>query len=356
LESHSGTRIELIIEDTKTDAEVALEKLKDLKSKGVQIVIGPATSASVSAVKDYADHNGIMIISFSSTATQLAIPNDNVFRFVSDDSHQAQAVAKKMWKDGVRVVIPMWRTDIFGEGLHSSLTENFKRMGGTVVEGGGYKPPTGDFSASLHRINFIFWEQDLKVLESRVKDAIRQYGADKVGVYAVSFDEIVPIMIQSQRHPVLSSVKWYGSDGSALNAGLVKNTDAANFAIETSFVNPIYAVDNENDSKFIKVNKEITKEIGHSHRSYAELAYDALIVAALTSDELQANQTNDRNTLSKTLLKVADSYHGITGKTLLNEAGDRMAGSYDFWAITSENTNGKSAYQWNRVDTYHDIK
>jgi branched-chain amino acid transport system substrate-binding protein len=359
--SHSDTRVELIIEDTKTDPAIALEKLKYLKSQGVQIVIGPATSANVAVVRDYANQNGILILSPSSTAPQLTIPNDNLFRLVPDDSHQAQAIAKKMWQDGVRVVVPMWRSDIFGEGLHSALNENFKRLGGKVVEGVGYKPPTGDFSASLNRINFIFWEQELKTLASRVNEEVKRYGADRVGVYVVSFDEIVPIMIQAERHPALSSVKWYGSDGSALNAGLARNVDAASFAVKTSFANPIYAVDDDKNRRFIEVNRHITEEIGHPHRSYAELAYDALWVAALTYDKVVgANQKttehNNINVLSKTLLRVASSYDGITGKALLNDAGDRSSGSYDFWSITRKNDDNASEYEWKRIETFRDIK
>ena len=359
--SHSDTRIELIIEDTKTDPGIALEKLKYLKSQGVQIVIGPATSANVAALRDYADQNGILIISASSTAPQLTIPNDNLFRLVPDDSHQAQAIAKKMWQDGVRVVVPMWRSDIFGEGLHSALSEDFKRLGGKVVEGVGYKPPTGDFSASLHRINFIFWEQELKALESRLNEEVKRYGADKVGVHIVSFDEIVPIMIEAERHPRLSSVKWYGSDGSALNADLVRNVDAASFAVKTSFTNPIYAVDDDKNRRFIEVNRHITEEIGHPHRSYAELAYDALWVAALTYDKVVgANQKttdhNNINVLSKTLPRVASYYDGITGKTLLNDAGDRISGSYDFWSITRKNDDNASEYEWKRIETFRDVK
>ena len=38
--------------------------------------------------------------------------------------------------------------------------------------------------------------------------------SDKVGVYLVSYDEVVPILIQAQNHPMLDRVKWYGSDSS----------------------------------------------------------------------------------------------------------------------------------------------
>jgi len=79
----------------------------------------------------------------------------------------------------------------------------------------------------------------LKSLSLKISQAVNQYGADKVGVYLVAFDEVVPIFIEAQNQPGLSMVKWYGSDGSALNDKLVRNIEAAVFAAKTDFVNPI---------------------------------------------------------------------------------------------------------------------
>ncbi len=75
---NSTVTVELIVRDTKTDPEVALEKLRNLSEMGIRIVIGPDSSAEVEAVKAYADENGILVISPSSTAISLAIPGDNV--------------------------------------------------------------------------------------------------------------------------------------------------------------------------------------------------------------------------------------------------------------------------------------
>lgn len=75
---NSTAKVKLIIEDTKTDPEVALEKLRNLSEMGIRVVIGPDSSAEVEAVKAYADENGILVISQSSTAISLAIPGDNV--------------------------------------------------------------------------------------------------------------------------------------------------------------------------------------------------------------------------------------------------------------------------------------
>jgi ABC-type branched-subunit amino acid transport system substrate-binding protein len=347
-----STRFGLIIEDTKTDPSVALEKLKDLASKGIRIVIGPSTSAAVSAVKEYADKNGILIVSSSSTAPSLAIPNDNVIRFVPDDTHQAEILAKQIWDEGKRVVIPMWRTDIFGNNLQSSLKESFEKLGGKVLEGVAYDPPIGNFAASLHRINFIVWEQELRSLTSKVNDAVKEYGADKVGVYIVAYDEIVPIMIQANRHQELQSVSWYGSDGSAQLEGLIKNVEASEFAVKTNFLNPIYGLDATDSIK--KLETRIVEEIGRVPTSYAQVTYDEFWVAALTLIDVSTLEQDDSGSLRKAFINTANSHVGVTGRTELNDAGDRKYGSYDFWAVRPgyKDVKNKSSFEWANVATY----
>ena len=255
-----------------------------------------------------------------------------------------------MWQDGVRVVVPMWRTDVYGDDLLNATKYNFQLLGGRVVDGVGYIPRTGDFSASLNRINFMIWDQDLRSLSFKISLAVAQYGADKVGVYLVAFDEVVPIFIEAENQPGLSMVKWYGSDGSALNDKLVRNIEAAMFAAKTGFVNPIYGVDNNNSYKFRVVDNQIQKAIGRVPRSYAEVAYDAFWVAALT--ENITGGTKDVNSLKKTFLQISNSYAGITGDTSLNEAGDRKHGEYDFWAIRPNNSDDQSHFAWAVADRF----
>jgi branched-chain amino acid transport system substrate-binding protein len=346
--SNSNTRIGIIVEDTRTDPAISLEKLQDLESKGVRIVIGPATSAELNELQYYASQKNIMLISPSSTAPSLAVVGNNVYRFVPDDTYQAQAISRLMWQEGVRVVVPMWRTDIYGNELVGLVREDFEKLGGTVLSGIGYVPYTGDFSSSLNRINFIIWSQDLKSLASKVSQAVTHYGADKVGVYLVAFDEVAPIFIGAQNLPVLSNVKWFGSDGSVLNNKLVKNMDAALFAVKTGFVNPIYAVDNKsNKLKFI--DNQIQQMIGRVPRAYAEVTYDAFWVAALTENATLG--TKDINYLKKTFLQIANSYTGITGDTSLTEAGDRKHGDYDFWAIKPSNSTNTN-FVWTQVGRF----
>jgi branched-chain amino acid transport system substrate-binding protein len=339
----SAKRVSLVIEDTRTDPGVALEKMQAMAAEGIRIVIGPVTSAEVAAVKQFADESGVLVVSIGSTAPDLAIPGDNVLRLVPDDTRQAEVLARQMWDDGVRVVVPMWRADVFGNNLHRLLEEDFTELGGTVVDGVAYEPLVGDFSSSLHRINFIIWEQNLRLLAEKVGEVGELHGADSVGVYVVAFDEIVPILIQADRHPELAAARWYGSDGSAQVGGVVRNADAAEFAITTNFMNPIYGV--EETDEFRELEDRIAGEIGREPRSYAEATYDALRVAVMALDGDPVSPRDE-------FVRVAGSYAGATGNTELNEAGDRKSGSYDFWAVREGHGGGHDSYEWASVATF----
>jgi branched-chain amino acid transport system substrate-binding protein len=345
---HSSTRVGLVIEDTQTNPTMSLEKLKDLANRGVRIVVGPATSADIQQVKSYADQNGILVVSPSSTAPSLTTPDDNIFRLDPDDNKQAQAVSLKMWQDGVRAIVPIWRTDVYGNGLVAAVYRDFANLGGKVLAGIGYEPRTGDFSTSLNRINFIVWQRDLGSLSDTITQAISRYGASKVGVYLVSFDEVVPIFIQAQSDPTLFRVKWYGSDGSALNDKIVRNVEAADFAEKTDFVSPIYGIGNHS-AAYKSIDDQIRQKIGRAPRSYAEVSYDAFWLASLTENNVQEHSTID--VLKKTFVQLAKSHIGITGNTSLNKAGDRNYGDYDFWAVGAHGGHGNqgSSFEWKLV-------
>ena len=76
-----------------------------------------------------------------------------------------------MIKDGIKVIVPFWRDDIYGNELYNSTKLNFIKLGGKVEDGITYEPHTGRFATSLHRINFIMWDQQLKKLNTDVSDA-----------------------------------------------------------------------------------------------------------------------------------------------------------------------------------------
>ena len=165
----------------------------------------------MSAAKQYAEINDIILLSYASTSPSLSNEGDNLLRLVPDDTYQGKVIAERMINDGIKVIVPLWRGDIYGNGLYNSTKSNFEKLGGKVEEGIKYQPYTGKFATSLHRINFIMWNQDLEKLSAIVSDAVRKYGVNSVAVYVISFDEITPILIQSPLFDILDKVRWYGA-------------------------------------------------------------------------------------------------------------------------------------------------
>ena len=353
MNSSSSSHFNLLMANSKTSPEETLVAIKKLHEHGANIIVGPSIGSTVYAAKEYADANNITLISYSSTSPLLSIEGDNLFRLVPDDTYQGKIVAERMIKDGIKVIVPIWRGGIYGNDLYKSTKSYFEKLGGEVEEGINYKPYTGKFATSLHRINFLMWNQELEKLNAIVADAIKKYGANSVGVYAISFDEITPILIQSTLYENLGKVRWYGSDKIAQNHQITKNIDSALFAMKTNLSNPLYSIDSE--SKKLHDLKEVLEKQLHEVGSitYPALAYDSYWIAALSLDKNNTTYNNNNNngnltrSFKEIITETAESFDGgISGKIKLNKAGDRLDGNYDFWIVAKDNDT--QSYEWKK--------
>ncbi len=350
---NSSSHFTLLMANSKTSPEETVVAIKKLHEHGANIVVGPSIGSTVLAAKEYADANNITLISYSSTSSSLSIEGDNLFRLVPDDTSQGKLVAEKMIKDGIKVIVPIWRGGLYSNDLYKSTKSYFEKLGGEVEEGINYKPYTGKFATSLHRINFLMWNQELEKLNAIVADAIKKYGADSVGVYVISFDEITPILIQSTLYENLGKVRWYGSDKIAQNHQITKNVDSALFAMKTNLSNPLYSIDIE--SKKLHDLEEVLEKQLHEVGSitYSALAYDSYWIAALSLDKNNTtfNSSNNNGNLTKSfndiVRETAESFdEGVSGKIELNKAGDRLDGNYDFWIVAKDNDT--QSYEWEK--------
>lgn len=328
----SAQNVRFDIEDTGNQPALALEKLTSLNNRGVKVVIGPQSSAQVEAIKDYAEANGIVLISPASTAPSLAM-EDNVLRFCPDDTNQAEAITNLVWEDGVRALIPMWRGDIWGDDLIEAINKAFTTKGGKVFSGVRYSPSEHDFTAALGN------------LTGEINEVTAAYGNDSVAVILISFQEATLILSEAAKNPGLSSLKWYGSDGTALTKELITDTTAAEFASKTGFLSPIFGgVETEEGQTVVE---RIQAEIGRPPDGYCLAAYDAAWVTSLAYLALGGN--DDAEALKKAIIQNAGSYYGTTGWTILNTAGDRKYFKYDFWSIEK----GNNTFEWDHAAAYY---
>jgi branched-chain amino acid transport system substrate-binding protein len=330
----AGIRFAAAVEDTRLEPELALQKAQSLRARGVQLLIGPQSSAEVAHLKSFVDANGLLLVSPSSTAGSLAIPGDNIFRFTPADDLEGTAISALMWDDGVRALVPIWRDDAGNIGLEAATRTRFSELGGAVSTGVKYGAGTPDFAAIT------------ATLRTQVQHAIAQHGPDEVAVYLAAFDEVVELFAHPAADPVLGSVRWYGSDGVALSDALIGSPHAAEFAARVGYPNPVFGPDQGARDIWEPLSARIRTRTNLEPDGFALGVYDAVWVVARAY--IASGATQDIVKLKEAFITAAASGYGATGWTVLNEAGDRRYGDFDFWAVRMQN----GTPHWTRVARY----
>jgi branched-chain amino acid transport system substrate-binding protein len=328
----AGIRFVAAIEDTKLNPDTALAKVRLLKARGVQLLIGPQSSGEVERLKAFVDANGMLLVSPSSTAGTLAIVGDNVFRFTPSDSLEGVAIAAMMWADGKRTIIPVWRDDPGNAGLEKATRTAFTALGGTVLPG---IKTTSQFSAIAAQ------------LSTQVRAAAAQSEPAKVGVYLPTFDtDAVALFEAACTDAVLGSVHWYGGDGTARAEVLLRSPEAAEFATRVGYPNPIFGLEEGARDIWAPLAARIRARSNTEPDAFALAIYDAVWVVA--RGYVASGATLSIEQLKKAFTTAASTHYGATGWTALNDAGDRKYGDFDYWAIRMVN----GAPQWTLVARY----
>ena len=307
--------LDVVVEDTGTNPAVALEKLTDLRAKGIEAVAGTYSSAELRNVRGYSDSNGMMLISFGSTAPSLAIPGDNVYRFIPNDLSYGPLYAKLFEGAGVTNVVPIWRGDAWGEGVISVAKESFADVGGVMDEGVRYNPEAVEFSV------------EAAALSDLVGRHVDEVGADRVAVLQASFNEAVNIAQSASQYDNLAEVRWIGSNALVGDQEIVDDPLSSRFYDDAGIIAMQFAP--TQTPTYQRVSSSIENAHGSEPAIYAMLAYDVVWAFGLS---ILAGGSADADSITRELPGVLEGYEGATGKVELNEAGDRIVGTQELWS------------------------
>jgi branched-chain amino acid transport system substrate-binding protein len=269
-------------------------------------------------------------VSQGSTAHSLARAGDNVFRLVPDDQREAEAMVALLNHDHVKAVAPIWRNDAGNAGLVKSLRARFK---GLISDGVAYSTSTSSFSTQVAALR-----QQVGVFQGRK--------IGKVAVYLAAFDEVVDLFHAAAGDKTLSSVPWYGSDGVALTTRLLKDAPAATFASRHGYPNPTLGLDANAERRSASLRALIRARLGSEPDAFALTTYDALQIIARAAQRTGGARPIGR--FKRRFARIAHGYEGVTGRIVLNAAGDRAFGSFDFWAVCRTRTT----VGWQRTFSY----
>lgn len=326
---NAGWDLVIVSEDSATNPNIALEKATTLHSKGVDVIIGPRISSSVTQVKPYADINDMMLISCCSTAPSLAIAGDSVFRLVPDDSKQGDAVGKLLENEGIEFVVPIWRGDTYGDGLHDATKANFESRGYAFAEGVRYNPDLIEFGVSVSALN------------EAVEGAIEEHGSDKVAVFLISFDESIQILQSASNvgYEALSDVRWFGAETLTKKSNILDDPITSDFVANVRFTG-VQVAESSGDVHSM-VESYFVEKNGETPITLVYHAYDAAWLVGLSI--LQSGAT-DAASIKTVFPDVASEYMGAIGGATLNEAGDLAAADYTVWSVVDG--------EWVAIGTY----
>lgn len=336
--SRQGKQLKVVldVENTNLEPEQAQAALTRLADKGVRIAIGPQSSSEVAAISGVADVREVILVSQGSTASSIAQPDDNVFRFVPTDRVEGRASVDLMLENGATTVVPMWRNDRGNNGLVESVRAAAVASGATVTDGVRYEPDTTDFGESLAG------------LSAQVQTAIGSTGADKVAVYLAGFEEVADVFTTARTVAGLDGVRWYGGDGSAQSKALLAGGSAA-FATSgnvNGYPSPLVALPADEVKRDAKLLSQISKRAKNPADAFTLAAYDAFNVAARTLAATPA--AADEATLRAAFAQTAEGAKATTGTIQLDAAGDRVSTPYAFWSVCQR---GKSP-RWTQTGTW----
>jgi branched-chain amino acid transport system substrate-binding protein len=322
-------RVTTDVEDTKLTSSLAADKIRVLDAAGASVVIGPQSSAEAGAILDYVNANDIILISQGSTASTLAIANDNLFRLAPNDRLEGAAMAALLRADGIDTILPIWRDDAGNGGLRNGVVNAFLALGGSAATGVSYAPTTTDFTATVNILG-----AQLRTLKAQKPNA-------KIAVLAATFEEAAAIFALARFDADLGAVRWYGTDGAVQSQALIAPASVGRFAAATQFTAPNVGLSDATKDRWKPISDEIQTRIGFTPDAYSLSVYDAAWVAALSAAEVQMNGAK----LREAFVRNVQRYWGLTGPTSLDAAGDRRIATFDFWTVRD---NG-IAIEWVRT-------
>lgn len=309
--------IKLILEDTESRPDIALDKTIDLHAQGARVIVGPVASANVHAIKDYVDENDMLVLACCSSASAVAIPGDNIYRLTTVDTHYIGIHANAAKSHGIDNLIHVYRGDAWGDGIDDALKASFSEHGGIVSNWVRYNPETADYADVAHHLSEI------------VEGVTETTDPSRVGIMVSSYAEYLDIIRESTSYDILDDVTWLGSATPVGDSHISDDPAIEEFVSKVGLYSITLSV--PDSQPYRQVEAVMTERLGHGANPFVYAAYDSVWLMALTMLDAQ---TTDADGLKASIADVAEGYQGVTGNIRFNDAGDLADSNYDVWRVS----------------------
>ena len=296
----NGYQVEYKTADDEHDQEKAVNAYNDLKDWGMQMLIGPTTSAPAIAVGPVAEEDNMFVITPSGSAVDCTAPK-NVFRVCFSDPAQGAKSAQYIGehKLATKIGIIYDSSDVYSSGIHDSFVADAEKNGLEVVADEQFTADSNkDFSTQLQKM----------------KDS----GAELV---FLPFYYTEAALVLTQANTMGFKPKFFGCDGmdGILN---VENFDTS-LAEGLMLLTPFAA--DASDEKTQNFVKAYEAKYNETPIQFAADAYDAAYIIKAAAEDAKLDPSMSVSDLGDAMEAELPklTYDGITGEGMTwSEGGD----------------------------------
>lgn len=291
----NGKKIELVVKDDKSDANVSLRRKKEFVEEGVSVVIGPYTSGMIVNSMDYLRDKEILIISPGISADSLSDIDDNFIRFIETTKEEAVVLADMAKKNNNKNFAVIY--DITNKGFNEALYNNFKKL---LESNGGSVSIIKTFTSNQSE-NYSTLAKD--ILDSKVEAVL---------IIANSADNA---RVTQQIRKVGSQVRIY----SPLWSNTTDLIEKGGNAVEGMFI--VGSIDlNNKEKRFVDFYKNYLNKYGEEPSFSSVYSYEA---ANALFDAMKESPNLNPSTLKKTIIEKKN-FKGLQGDYQINKFGDNI--------------------------------
>lgn len=315
-----GKKLKVLVEDDQGKPEEAQTVVTKLINKDrVVALLGEIASSNSLAAAPVAQSSRIPMISPGSTNPKVTQVGDYIFRVCFIDPFQGKVMAKfatNTLKVHKVAVLRDIKSD-YSVGLANFFVENFKAMGGEIIDDESYSQGDKDFTAQLTSIK----------------------GKNPEAVFVPGYYTEVGLIARQARKLGIK-VALLGGDGWDSS----KLWEIGGDALNGCYYSNHYSVDDPSPilQKFVKDYKARYGQTADSiPDAMAALGYDAALVLA---DAIKRAQSAKPDSI-KMALAETKGFQGVTGNTTLDADRNAVKPAVVLEVVVDEKGNGRNKFK-----------
>lgn len=312
-----NVKIMLLLEAAQSQKYSHLERVQQLKSMGVEIIVDGLGSSQEADSLSYLNTNKMIMLSYNSTSPTLAIANDRLFHLCPSDSYIVEAQVEMLWSYGIRHVCFIQRAD--------STADNF-----FFLFESAWKAKGGDFTGKTIRYKLEdqeFLKEYLTTADQQINESRKKYSADTIGGVLLSYEETPLVITQAKDYSAIYYTKWFGAGGTSR---YLVDQPAGDPDLACAASMKLYSLlpSEPLDDEYTRIESRYMTLTGLPLPVKYAYFYDTVMITMRAM--LHAN-SNHANSIVNLIQPLCSNYYGVSGLCRLNEYGDRLPSPFEIW-------------------------